>query len=467
LRPQEIVERALELSRSDGTLVLAQESSSTNLRWAGSTLTTNGEVRGRSLTVIATVDGAQGTASGVVSRSNVTADQVEALVRAAEQAARGAEPAEDARPLVGPGETSTGAGGWEDEPAVTTSAVFSALAPELGEVFVRSRAEGRELFGFAEHDLTSTYLGSSAGLRLRHDQPTGRLEMTGKTDARTLSSFVGQGSRTFQDVDVAALDAELTRRLGWARRSVDVAPGRHDTILPPSAVADLMVYLYWSASAREAHDGRTVFSKPGGGTRVGDRLAQLPVQLWSDPAAAGLECEPFVLAGQSGPSSSVFDNGLPLARTSWVQDGALAALLQTRASADLTGLPVTPAVDNLLMEVSGPQGTVAGTDALVASTTDRALLLTCLWYIREVDPQTLLLTGLTRDGVYVVEGGEVVGAATNFRFNMSPVDVLDRIRAATTTQPCLAREWGDYFTRTSMPALLVDGFNMSTVSQAS
>ena len=84
-----------------------------------------------------------------------------------------------------------------------------------------------------------------------------------------------------------------------------------------------------------------------------------------------------------------------------------------------------------------------------------------------MDPQTLLLTGLTRDGVHLVEGGEVVGTVTNFRFNESPVDVLGRVQAASDTYGCLAREWSDYFTRSAMPALRIDGFNMSSVSQAS
>ena len=137
--------------------------------------------------------------------------------------------------------------------------------------------------------------------------------------------------------------------------------------------------------------------------------------------------------------------------------------MQTRYSAELTGLPVTPYVDNLIMD--GPAGG-PGLDAMVAGT-DRALLLTCLWYIREVDPQTLLLTGLTRDGVYLVEGGEVVGAVNNFRFNESPVDLLGRMPEVGASVPTFPREWSDYFTRTAMPPLRVDGFNMSSVSQAS
>jgi predicted Zn-dependent protease len=99
--------------------------------------------------------------------------------------------------------------------------------------------------------------------------------------------------------------------------------------------------------------------------------------------------------------------------------------------------------------------------------TRRGLLLTCLWYVREVDPQTLLLTGLTRDGVYLVENGEVAGAVNNFRFNESPVGMLDRIAEVGATARTLPREWSDYFTRAAMPPVRVDGFNMSSVSQAS
>ena len=129
----------------------------------------------------------------------------------------------------------------------------------------------------------------------------------------------------------------------------------------------------------------------------------------------------------------------------------------------MTGQPVTPAIDNLVLDVDGATG---GIDDLVAGT-ERGLLLTCLWYIRVVDPQSLLLTGLTRDGVYLVENGEITGAVNNFRFNESPVDLLRRFTAASATMPSFSREWGDdYFSRTATPALRVPDFNMSSVSQA-
>jgi predicted Zn-dependent protease len=243
---------------------------------------------------------------------------------------------------------------------------------------------------------------------------------------------------------------------------VDLPAGRYDTVLPPTAVADLMIYAYWSASAREAHDGQSVFSRPGGGTRIGDKLSTRPLRLFSDPAYAGLQAAPFVTASSGSNTSSVFDNGLPLARTDWIEDGELRALLQTRHSAQLTGQPVTPGIDNLVLGVDGADGSL---ETLVGDT-ERGLLLTCLWYIRAVDPQTLLLTGLTRDGVYLVENGEVTGSVNNFRFNESPVDLLDRFSVASATVPAFSREWGDYFSRTAMPALRVPDFNMSSVSQA-
>ncbi|KQX81766.1 metallopeptidase TldD-related protein [Streptomyces sp. Root1310] len=456
-QPHEIVERALELSRTDGCVVIADEQSTANLRWAGNALTTNGVTRGRTLTVIATVDGKEGTASGVVSRAAVTRDELEPLVRAAEAAARGAAPAEDAQPLVGDVARSPD---FTEAPAETSSAVFADFAPALGEAFARARAGGRELYGFANHELVSTYLGTSTGLRLRHDQPNGTLELNAKSPDRTRSAWAGRSTRDFKDVDPAALDAELAVRLGWAERRVELPAGRYETLLPPTAVADLMIYQLWSASGRDATEGRTVFSQPGGGTRIGEKLSDLPLTLRSDPNEPGLESPPFVIAHSSGGDQSVFDNGLPVRPTEWVSAGELKHLTTTRHSAALTGLPVAPGADNLILD----GGEDRSLEEMVA-TTGRGLLLTCLWYIREVDPATLLLTGLTRDGVYLVENGEVVGEVNNFRFNESPVGVLGRATEAGRTEKTLPREWSDWFTRAAMPALRVPDFNMSSVSQ--
>jgi predicted Zn-dependent protease len=458
LRPQELVERGLATSTSDRCVVLARSGSSANLRWANNTLTTNGVMRHSAVTVISFVDTGGGTAAGSVSGTAATREQLDRLVAAADAAARSSKPADDAAPLAeGPVDPE-----WEEPPGQTDIGVYARFAPALGESFHRAEAGGRLLYGFVDHDVTTTYLGSTTGLRLRHVQPTGHWGCTGKPADLGSSAWVGGATRDFHDVDAARMDADLEQRLGWSSRTVALPAGRYDTVLPPTAVADLMIYAYWTAAARTAQDGQSVFARPGGGTRIGERLSRHPVQVYSDPHHPALEAIPFLAVDSSTETGSVFDNGLPLQRTHWVEDGRLAALVQTRETAGITGQPTTPVVDNLVVEVSGAERSL---DDLVRDV-DRGLLLTCLWYIREVDPQSLLLTGLTRDGVYLVEGGEITGAVNNFRFNESPIDLLDRFTAASATVPSFSREWGDFFTRTATPALRVPDFNMSTVSQA-
>ena len=459
MTPQSLVDHALAVSTADDCIAIVRNSTSANLRWANNTLTTNGVMHGVTVTVISFIRTAGGVASGSVTGSASSPAQVSALVEAADAAARAGTPAEDANDLV----TGAAAPDWDAAPESTDIHVYDAFAPALGEAFGRASAGGRVLYGFVNHELTTTYLGSTTGLRLRHVQPTGHYGCTGKTADLTQSAWVGGATRDFADVDALTMEATVAQRLGWGSRRVDLPAGRYDTILPPSSVADLMIDAYWYAGARVAHEGQSVYSRRGDGTRVGERIAREGVTLFSDPAYAGLACAPFAMASASDNESSVFDNGLPLGRTDWIRDGELTSLIQTRHSAAMTGQPVTPMVDNLVLSVDGGSG---GVDDLVAGT-ERGLLLTCLWYIRAVDPQTLLLTGLTRDGVYLVENGEITGAVNNFRWNESPVDLLNRFTHASATVPSFSREWGDdYFSRTATPALRVPDFNMSSVSQA-
>ena len=457
--PQALVDVALDASTADDCIAVLVTSSTANLRWANNTLTTNGVMTSSHLTVISVVDGTAGAAAGVLTRAATTTSQVEALVAAADQAARTAAPADDAAEVVS-GEQATD---WDLSAGHTSIDVFTGFARELGDAFGRAAGSDQLLYGYVEQDVTTTYLATSRGLRLRHEQPTAHVGITGKPADLSTSAWVGQAAENITDFSVTDLDAELVRRIGWAGRKVELPAGRYDTILPPTAVADLVIYTYFVSSGRDAHEGQTVFSDPQGGTRVGQQIVHPAVQLQSDPHLPALAAAPFVTATSSDSTQSVFDNGLSLRATPWIADGRLQALGTSRHTAELTGLGVTPLIDNLVLSVDGAQGQV---DDLVSSA-DRALLLTCMWYIREVDPQTLLLTGLTRDGVYLVEAGEVVGAVNNFRFNESPIDLLNRFSAAGNSARSFSREWGDYFPRTVTPPLRVPDFNMSSVSPAS
>jgi predicted Zn-dependent protease len=458
-RPQDLVEQALS-SATLPCVAWVTERTEANLRWANNALITNGEMRSRRLTVTATAEVEGGTAAGTVSQEIAAADEVGAVVTAAEQLSRTGRPAEDAAPMV---ENYAHNDVWADPPETTSIEVLEKLAKGLGIAFERSEAARQLLFGFAEHAVETTYLGSSTGLRRRGVQPTGRLELNAKTADFAASAWLGRTTRDFFDVDVAEAAEELSTRLGWASRKIDLPAGRYETLLPPAAIADLMIYAYWTANARDAEEGRNVFSAGEGATKIGQRFSELPITLRSDPLYPGLETIPFVnFTSSLDDTSWAFDGGLPINATTWIDHGVLRELIRNRGHAVRTDAQPTPPPDNLIMDGGG----TANLQEMI-SNTDRGLLLTSLWYIREVDPERLLLTGLTRDGVYLVENGEVVGAVNNFRFNESPIELLGRITEIGVAELTLCREWNDYFNRTIMPTVRVPDFNMSTVSQAS
>ena len=459
VQPQDLVEQALK-SASLPCVVWATERTEANLRWANNALITNGEMRSRRLSVTATAEVEGGTAAGTVAQEIATAEEVSAVVAAAEQLARTGRPAEDAAPMV---ENYAHNDVWADPPETTSIEVLEELAKGLGVALDRAEAARQLLYGFAEHAVETTYLGSSTGLRRRGVQPTGRLELNAKTVDLAASAWLGRTTRDFLDVDVAEAAEELDTRLGWASQKVDLPAGRYETLLPPAAVADLMIYAYWTANARDAEEGRNVFAAGEGATKIGQRFSELPIMLRSDPLYPGLETVPFVnFTSSLDDTSWAFDGGLPINATTWIDHGVLRELIRNRGHATRTAAQPTPPPDNLIMDGGG----TASLEEMISST-ERGLLLTCLWYIREVDPERLLLTGLTRDGVYLVEDGEVVGAVNNFRFNESPTELLGRISEIGVAELTLCREWNDYFNRTIMPTIRVPDFNMSTVSQAS
>ncbi|MFE9325529.1 metallopeptidase TldD-related protein [Nocardia sp. NPDC052278] len=456
-----VVEQALALSHADEAMVIVTDAHEASLRWAGSSMTTNGSSISRDWAIISIFrDGPNSARVGSVSSTSVDPAEIEQVVRASEAAARTAEPAKDAMPLLTPDSDGLPNAGseWASAPGSTGIEVFTDLARDLAGGF-----DGADrLYGFAYHQMHTTWLGTSTGIRRRFVQPTGSVEINGKRGegADLASAWVGVGSADFTNVDVPGLLTELSRRLDWSKRRVELPAGRYETLLPPSAVADLMIYLAWSMEGRGAHEGHSAFAKAGG-TRIGERLSDIPLTLYSDPSAGGLEYRPFVVTSSSSESLSVFDNGLPARRVDWLRDGVIESLVYPRATAAEFDAPTTVPGDNLLLT----GGSSASIDSMIANT-ERGLLLTTLWYIREVDPATLLLTGLTRDGVYLVENGEVTAAVNNFRFNESPIDLLRRTTEAGATETTLPREWKDWFTRTAMPPLRIPDFHMSSVSQA-
>jgi predicted Zn-dependent protease len=484
IEAQAVVEDALAAASrggADGCVVLVDETSHADVRFALNSTTTNGVRRDRSVTVIVMTAQGEGTSVGVARRSGVV--DVEQMVSAALTDARGAPPADDAFTLVdgmvaAKAGARGGAGGgaasvaFGRSPVETDLSALGGVLSGLAGAFRRAGEREAVLAGFAEYGVSTLYLGSSTGVRLSYSQPTGAVSLVGRSVDGTRSAWTGAGSARMGELSFDQLEDELWRRLEWARRPISLEASRYEVILPPSGVADMMGSLiFYGLGGQDAEDGRTVFSAPGpsgtGGTRVGQQLSEVPFTLYSDPFEAGVECLPFVAAASSDSESSVFDNALPLSRTDWIQDGRLAHLRYHRAGAGRSGVEAAPYIDNLILRSGEGAPASGGTVDEMVARTERGLLLTCLWYIREVDPATLLLTGLTRDGVYVVEDGVVVGAANNFRFNESPVDLLARASEVGTSVRTIGRELGEYLNRVVMPPLRIPDFNMSSVSQAS
>jgi predicted Zn-dependent protease len=453
---QQVVDSALaeagRLGKADETIVLVTDRADASLRWAGNSMTTNGESVGRTIAVISIVRQGNTARVGSVRSSDVDPSSIAGLVAASQDVALSAPEAPDSAPPI------TGAGVPADWDAPVAGTSVQAFLDVAGSLAARGFSGADQLYGFARHEVETTFLATSNGLRRRHTQPTGLVEINGKRD--DASAWVGYSTPDFDDVPTDSMLERLSTRLGWARRTVELPAGRYETIMPPSTVADMMIYLWWTMDGRGAEEGRTALSAPGGGTRVGEKLTDLPLTLYSDPLANGLVCMPFVTASASSERSSVFDNGMDIGRTDWIRDGTISTLAYPRASAAEFNAPVAVSADNLLMT-----GGTASLADMIAST-ERGLLLTTLWYIREVDPAVLLLTGLTRDGVYLVEDGQVTAAVNNFRFNESPLDLLRRATEAGATDRTLPREWGDWVTRVTMPSLRIPDFHMSSVSQA-
>ncbi|HEY1829956.1 MAG TPA: metallopeptidase TldD-related protein [Acidimicrobiales bacterium] len=489
----DVIEEALRAAsrhpKCAAAIVLVEELSQAEVRYALNTTTTNGVRRDRTVTVIAiTAENSVGTA-----RQSGTPDPAD-LVKAALADAEGSPPAEDAMALLTPSDlaaTHTGPIGipFDTPPASVDLSALDTVLAGLAPAFTRARNRPHpvNLAGFAEYGITTVYLGTSTGLRLAHAQPTGAVQLSALTATAAsapassapasapASAWIGTPD---VHADFAPLEDEIWRRLEWAAKTSPLPAGRYDVVMPPSAVTDMMACLhFFGLSGRDAEDGRSVFSAPSPGTtRLGELLSTTPFTLYSDPYEPGVECLPFNAVGSSSSDVSVFDDGLPLGRTDWIHDGHLAALQYHRAGAAHSNLKPSPYIDNLILRADPAPApaspaptstsTSTSTDDLVAEV-EHGLLLTCLWYIREVDPTTFLMTGLTRDGVYVIEDGKVVGATNNFRFNESPLDLLARASRVGTPVRSLAREWGEYLNRTVMPPLRIPDFNMSSVSQAS
>lgn len=415
---RDIIDRVLKLSKADETMVSLEANREANLRYAHNEVSTSGDTTN----LVVTVRTSFGKRSGAASINQTDNASLERMVRRAEETARFAREDVEAMPLLGT---------QKYEERDTFDEATGNAPPEYRANIAAKAIEagGRkslEMAGFFTNSGTTSAIGNSKGLFAYNRGSLATFSNTARTREGNGSGWAGTNAERLSDMDPLKLVEIAAKKAELSRNARALPPGAYTVILEPAAVADLLMYFSFQLDARQADEGRTFFAKKGGGTKIGEKVVSEKVSIWTDPA------------DPRAPGSIFAGEGLPTRRQSLVENGVLKTLSYSRFWAQKMNAEPTPSPTNLIMR--GGTGTI---DDLVRSTKD-GILVTRLWYIRSLDPQTILLTGLTRDGVFKVQGGKIRHAVKNFRWNDSPVAVLSNIDAMTKEYRARGAESEDY-----------------------
>jgi predicted Zn-dependent protease len=436
---QAIASRVLKFSTADQTRVTVVSGWSGNTRFADANITTSGGADNTSVTVTATIGRRRASATTNV----LDDDSLRRVVDLAARLARLAPEDPELMPELGP-QSYAAVDAYVErtaglDPEVRAAAVQRAVAAAASG----GKAAG-EIFsaGFLEANVRSLAVATSAGLFAYHRTTDASFSMTARTPDGTGSGWASAGARDSGRVDTAAIGRIAAQKAVASRNPVSIEPGLYTAVLEPQAVGDLIPLLANALNARAADEGRSPFSRPGGGTRLGEKVVDERVTLYSDPADPALLGQPF-------------DNeGLPIGRTVWIEKGVLRNLVYTRFWAQKQGKQPTGAPQAGGLALTG--GT-RSTEELIAGC-ERGILVTHFFYVRSLEPRTVLFTGLTRDGTFLIEKGKITRALKNFRWNESPLLMLNRLEEIGRPEPTAAGRL--------LPALRISRFDFSSLSEA-
>lgn len=432
-----LVSRALKFSKADAVRISVNSGRETNLRFADNQISTSGATTNTTVRVQSVF--------GKRKASVVTNDRSdEGLRRAVEQSEALAKLAPEDPEYLGElgAQQYSNVTTWYDSTADLTAedrakAALRALAP--------ARA-GKELTvaGYIVCNASAQAIGTNAGLFAYQRSTSANYTLTARTNDGTGSGWSGMEHNDWSKLDteeVARVAIDKARR---SRNPVAIEPGRYTVIFEPQATADLIGLLGGALQARAADEGRSAFSKPGG-TKVGERIVDPRVTLLSDPADLLIPASPF-------------DNeGLPVGKQTWIANGVLQQLAYSRFWANKQGRTATGNASSLKM-----LGGVDTIDSLIKSTA-RGVIVTRLFYLRPVDARTLVYTGLTRDGTFLIENGKIAGPVKNFRFNDSPLFMLNNLEGVGAA---VRTAGGDGGPGVAMPTIKVRDFNFTSLSDA-
>ncbi len=435
-----LTQRVLAFSSSDEMRVSVSSGSSANTRFAVNQISTAGD----NTNVSVTVRSIFGKQAGSATTNRLDDDSLRALVQRAESLARLAPEDPEMLPELGPQDyldipafARTTA---ELDPAGRARAVLSITNPAV--------AAGLVATGYLETNAGAEAIATSRGLFAWSEQTSTALTTTVRTTDGTGSGWAGATHHDWTRINPAELGA---RAIDKARRSVNpvaIEPGRYTVVLEPTAVGNLVQLIAGAAQARSADEGRSFFSKPGGGTKIGMKVVDERVTLRSDPRDPDAFGNTF-----SG-------DGLPTRPITWIENGIVRNLAYDRFWAQKQG--AQPSAFSGSLRMLGGDSSI---EEMIAST-ERGLLVTRLWYIRPVDPRTILYTGLTRDGTFLIENGKVTRAVKNLRWNESPIFMLNNVEAMGAPVRVSASESGGPGQAVVVPPLKVRDFTFTSLSDA-
>lgn len=415
---RQLIDRILGLSRGDATTVSLESIRAANLRYARNEITTSGDSHDTTARVTVSFDKRSGTAT----TNQFDAQSLERTVRKAEEIARFSPEDPEHMPLLSP-QRYPATSAFDETTAEADPAWRASIANSAIEL---ASSKKLETAGFITNTAEWTAIGNSAGLFAWQPSTLTTYSTTVRTPDGTASGWGGGNAEAIGELPTSAIAATAVRKAELSRNARELEPGTYTVILEPSAVADLLMYMSFSLDARSADEGRSFFAKKGGGTRIGERILDEDVTIFTDPADPRASGRAFDAAG------------LPRGRRPIFEKGTLRSLAYSRFWAEKMKTEPTASPANLIME--GGRGTV---DDLVRETKD-GVLVTRLWYIRFLDPQTITLTGLTRDGVYRVRNGRIAHAVKNFRWNDSPISAFSKIEAMSAPVRARGSEAEDF-----------------------
>ena len=398
-----IAQAALKAATMPEVEVRISASRAGHLRFANNQAQTSGEAARLEVAVTASDGGRAATATSTRRDPASLAD----LVARAEALARLAPVDPERVPPLGPQVYRESAA----RDPKTAALGVDARAELVGRLLRPANKARLQAAGLVEHRDHAAALANRAGLFAYHADTEVAASMTCRTGDGTGSGWAAAIAGRVDALDVDALAARAAEKADLSRDPEAIAPGAYTVILEPAAVAELLAFLFSGMSRRAADEGRSYFARPSGGTRIGEALFHKSVTLYSDPG------------DRDHPSAPYGEDGLPLGPTTWIERGVVQALPCGRYWAQRQGVPPLPSPASWFMA----GGTASLTDLIRG--VDRGVLVTRLWYNRLVEPRTLLATGLTRDGTFLVEGGKVSRAVKNLRYNESPATLLKNVLA--------------------------------------